>query len=930
MKSFISQKIISFVILVSFFMPYVAIAQVVHDPAHTAVSSVTAAGGGITSANSTLDILKKYGLDQVAYTLAQLLGQKMANKVINKAKGGASGDSSQDSYVKNYGEFFSGLAIQEIDKITSNLEISNNPYADDLAKTLIRNAASLTSPGKISDPLAAFNLDKIVGDGWKEFGNDANIGGLDGLLALSDPVNTNIGSALISREALGNAIADQKASETLKLTSSGIKPQGKCNTNISQYKDKINSIKANKNIIQNNKPIIASAKNEVQSKTYTEEEINNIVAANPNITDLSSLEAQVKEDAGITGAKNQNTAAGTAIAGSVKGLLEDYGGCIDELISNPTALVGEGLKISTAYALTQTKHIQGWGQIVAGVFISLFSSFVQTGLSSLGADFQSSRNNVGGSEQLIAANGQSVPWTKVPAVIVDLPGGLQDAQHNTEKEIKLMQEYILIISENKGQGTLLSNMADLDQCLPGPDYRYEKRLDPYVSAKISKMERKKTKGTDSRQEQKQDALSNINASINFAKSEMELWTQNPERNIPGANIIQSQLNLLPAIRQKYKQKSDSLLEKQSALSLLYNIETKLKQNIQLLRDYVPNLPTNFAFTDTSWNRLTAADKTTLTNWVRSIRKIPANAAQWNALTEEQKNGLLIWARSVKSSSIQPDATDQKKRDFVLSILADPALQMKFVIATTWDVWTNATNYITYKDKWTLKDPVTGTSPADDYLNGSQSLTDRQIMGKNEIRALYNSMGEKIAIPHTLDAAELDLSQIKNTIKNTKDYLDDCNTMKRLIVSRQAVATALPPEQVNPNVIEYLKANRAAFKSQEIYDAIVLPSILSLTYGQFPPNMDCNIQCRQNIELVYGDEGVVPDQYKNYQAPIAKDIWGLIAENKALCGLNIYVDKYADFFTNAILDAGKSITCDTDWYDASEKDLVSYFYGDSIL
>src|SRR5574343_129989 len=52
------------------------------------------------SIESTLQTLKLYGLDNIAFALASFAGEKIAQKIINKNNGGASRDSDPD-YVQN-------------------------------------------------------------------------------------------------------------------------------------------------------------------------------------------------------------------------------------------------------------------------------------------------------------------------------------------------------------------------------------------------------------------------------------------------------------------------------------------------------------------------------------------------------------------------------------------------------------------------------------------------------------------------------------------------------------------------------------------------------------------------------------------------------------------------------------------------------------
>jgi hypothetical protein len=160
--------------------------------------------------------VKEYGLDTLAVMLAQTIGAKLANKVFNKANGGASGDSSQPSFIDNFSNYFGNLSNQQVDKFVTELGISNNPYAPDIVKGLITSTQNLAR-GQSS--LEAFNLDRVVGTDWKEFATDASVGGWDGILALSNPANTNIGANILAQEEIARKIEQAKELEQIKLTS---------------------------------------------------------------------------------------------------------------------------------------------------------------------------------------------------------------------------------------------------------------------------------------------------------------------------------------------------------------------------------------------------------------------------------------------------------------------------------------------------------------------------------------------------------------------------------------------------------------------------------------------------------------------------------------------------------------------------------------
>jgi hypothetical protein len=121
------------------------------------------------------------------------------------------------------------------------------------------------------------------------------------------------------------------------------------------------------------------------------------------------------------------------------------------MINNPVGLVTEG--INTALDQATDRLVQGdeLGELIGGVFMSMLSTFIKSGLTSLQADFQSNRG-VGGPEQLVATNGQTIPWTQAPQTIIDLKEEFPSALSDTEKEVENLREYITKITETTDSG----------------------------------------------------------------------------------------------------------------------------------------------------------------------------------------------------------------------------------------------------------------------------------------------------------------------------------------------------------------------------------------------------------------------------------------------------------------------------------------------
>lgn len=949
------KKLLTVLLLISFsfvaLTPRVSYALPVADP--------------VTNAQEIMSMIKEYGLDSLAYSLSKLAGTKLANKVFNKANGGASKDSHQPSYISNFTSYFSDLQMGQVDKFVTDLGASRNPFATDIAQSLIKNVQNNSSD------LEGFNLDQVVGNNWKDFSNDATVGGWAGMLALSNPANTNIGSALIAKQELANKIQTATEVEKIKLTAPGTKPQGQCNLDFGQYR---------KNVESNNASADAQNMNMASANGNAPRAIGSNPSANGSNTNSNPRAMGNNPSANGSNTNNTNSNANQALANQtnnsnqnannanqalanqsnasssnqasqnnylqnnstdgtnpVSGLLDTYGGCLDELIQNPLGLVTGTLNKALDSVSDQASQGDEIGEILVGMLINMMTSFLKGGLSSLSADFQQNRAPIGGPEQLVAKNGQPIPWTKTPDVIVDMPATFQQSITSTEGEVKLLNEYVRTLSEETDANgnristgeSLASALTRLDQCIPGPDYRYDKKIDPYVTLKTAKLERRKDKGGDGKKQTKNDLLDNIKASLVVAKSDMELALNSPDRNIPGASIMHGPVDQLRTIRDTYKQKKTSLVSKQATLGLLYKIESDLKANISMLNPaapdvkFIPTLPSNIPFTDAGWNNLSSAEQASLVAWVKTEKKLPQNApftaAAWNNLTATQKTALVTWAKTIDDQK-----TGVTDKDFVLSTVflytgLDPAtpeadMNRDFAISVIWDVWTNPEVYI-------------DSTALDAWNNGK---ADTFMKAKNAIRAEYNSLQNDVSIPYSMDQAKTSLVALKNTIQTAKDMADDCTTMRTIISTNRFTGP-----DAHKQIMTVLKNSKSKFKSDAVYQSITGTSIISNPPGYYYDQNcpDDPAKCRQDVGLVEGDgesDNPLLDMLQRYQVPPAHDVWELIDQgDNALCGLNQYVGVYPARQPNPTLDGGKPIECSNDWNHVKKSDIVGYLFGDSV-
>jgi hypothetical protein len=411
----------------------------------------------------------------------------------------------------------------------------------------------------------------------------------------------------------------------------------------------------------------------------------------------------------------------------------------------------------------------------------------------------------------VAANGQTIPWTQAPQVIVDLKEEFPLSLSNTEKEVENLRDYITRITETTEETgrTYASTITKLDQCIPGPDHGYKKRLSAYISKQTKRLDKRKDKGKNEKVVAKNNALENIDTSLDAANLYTDLFMNNDLHNIPGAGIMISQVKTIDTIADQYNNAKSELTNKQITLNLLYSLESSLQTSLQSIKQYIPGLPTRIVFSDVTWANLSPAEKNSLLAWAKEMSKIPKDIPltieNWNNLSAAQKNSALAWVKE-NNNSVKP--TSVSDRDFVISTALNQlgvsptntadTLYKQIVLKTTWNVWETPSLYAT--SSWDESSDV-----AKEYL----SL-------KNKIRADYQGVQNDVSLPYTLQKSQTNLRQLKSIIDETGNMLDDCLTIRRLVLANNpGTITTTSHEQMK----QILVSNKNRFKSAKIIGQI---------------------------------------------------------------------------------------------------------------
>jgi hypothetical protein len=784
MKKIFITTIAAPILIVSLLAPMFAFAgSPTIDGTVAGTTAATTATGSTTTANVILKTLKDYGLDQIAYMLAQKLGQKMASAAINKATGGASKDSDPN-FVRDFGSILSNIEKQQRDLFTTKLLLNTNPYARNIAKEMIQNGA---------DPLSNFTLGSVVGAAgdWQAVGNDLSLAGKNSLLFYSQlglPQNTPTGARLLADNALSKQTQQKKETEALKITSSGFLPQAKCNAKISDYKKNVQSIvqneqqnAANGTQIQQNNNLIHT-NDQIANGNYVPDS-----AVDPNdpvVTETTTPQTNSQLQSQNTQLQNQSNANSFDTAGNIKGLTEDTAGCIEEMISNPIAATQTITTEAGKFGMDMTKNIQGWGQIVAGIFVSLFNGFVNKGLSTLKADYgQVKKSNVGGPEQIAASNVNGVTnFANVPVNIVDLRSDFDQSLKTTEENIETVK---------KVQDTLLqfpARLAVLDIMLPGPDFiGLNSRLDKYYDHQTAWLQKRSIAGSDhDRNDYDEHIVSLLDREMDISRAEMTRDMNDDTKNIPGAGAIRIAINTFQSRKQALQAANDTLDTSSNALAELRQISVGLKKNIDWLKT---NNPTDFG----------------------SLPTIVFTEGEWGSMTGGQKDASYAWA--VAHSDITP-AIESTGGDVTVEPLpANPTDNQRrdLVIKVSWNLWENPELFAT-------------------DANWPETLKAGFLAEKNDVRAKFSSIRDIIPSDWEIAKNEQNYESYTADIAHIDDLISDNNKMRELIWGTGANENGWftqNPGKGPADLLVYMIQNKdTLFKSDDIKNALTLPNILN--------------------------------------------------------------------------------------------------------
>jgi hypothetical protein len=158
--------------------------------------------------NGVFDKLKEFGLDKIAFAIAQQLTERMTQRLLNWANDGFEGNPF---YVEDRGALAKEIALDSFEGIVSSYTASDSPWINAVVKA-VDVGRTVYQDG--------ITLDEIFGEDWEEIAyDDFEAGGWGGYSALYDPSNNVIGTQLLTEAQTTVAIKTKRGQVEMDLLS---------------------------------------------------------------------------------------------------------------------------------------------------------------------------------------------------------------------------------------------------------------------------------------------------------------------------------------------------------------------------------------------------------------------------------------------------------------------------------------------------------------------------------------------------------------------------------------------------------------------------------------------------------------------------------------------------------------------------------------
>ncbi|MDB4984115.1 MAG: hypothetical protein JWM20_294 [Patescibacteria group bacterium] len=633
-----------------------------YDAANTAVGVHNGVEAALQTVDQYFGYLKTFGLDGLAYSLAQKASQKLVSATLNAVNGGAS-QNKPPTFITNYAQYFQGITGKTTTNYYSQLSSSNNPFASAIAVDLANSTSGYATSG-----LNSFNLDKVLTNGasWQSAStNLATAGGqgFDYYSRLSYPQNTPMGSTLIAQQQLNQNITTAFNIAKVQLTSTGFKPQTAKNTGEGIFAAVGSQYGVNTNALINASTNAAN----------TQHNINNVnnAQANGGLQDTgAAVNSQL--DAGMNSGTAGNSSAGATDANGAPTNLNDipqdnpddpshpytnttpgtyygpggdpsgsgageenYSGSNDvgAKITNPSATNASTVNNSTQETQKRLGNADEFFKLIFSTLTQMVTGLINVGISKLTSDAGSSSPYQYGSPASVATSGKS--WLAGPQTIIDFRSDLDIANQKTALDVKYNQQLLDLLKApvtgqvlNSAQAAanapITQGMTDtlqkLEQCIPGPDTGWDTRLQQYTDAQL-----KSTQNRGSQDNEKgaynSRAYKLVQQTVQTAIQEEQERIGNPFLNIPSAVELRTIASSYYATAKKFQGIFSTLLIKRQ-------VSTQLMTLVAQTKAFMPTL----VLFDDQWSKLSAAQQTTLYNSVKTgiVADFPEDYTQIDA------------------------------------------------------------------------------------------------------------------------------------------------------------------------------------------------------------------------------------------------------------------------------------------------------------
>ncbi|MFA5792011.1 MAG: hypothetical protein WC884_03170 [Candidatus Paceibacterota bacterium] len=435
----------------------------------TSVASSTSAIANTTNTAISIKNVMLEILRQAIMVVQRRLLQELTKSTINWINSGFHG---APLFLENPGSFFRDIAKYEIRTMVDifGYDLTRFPFGKDFAlntinsyKNTLENNAAYTLSKVMTDPVLLHN-----------YQNNFNVGGWNAFLINTQyPQNNYLGFQMIATEALARKVQGtvqnnaQKVQTTLQQGMGFLSPQT-CPSNPEYNKVMANAFQ---------RPSFQS-KIEFVPPDYTQYDNvdGSIIPEDPNNPiDKLAIEraARAKFDADKIKEKADWTKANTCPGGLVA--------------TTPGSVVANQITSAMGSQFRQSELAAALGNSISSILDALLNKFMGDGLSALSTKTNppaTTTDNWDYSGQTLGSPTNDNPnaeWDSgpdVPIILNDFKKTIQDGIKNTNIEILLMYNQA---TNNPGISQMLGEIwpkvRDLDQCLPGPDFGWQDRLD---------------------------------------------------------------------------------------------------------------------------------------------------------------------------------------------------------------------------------------------------------------------------------------------------------------------------------------------------------------------------------------------------------------------------------------------------------------------